>query len=259
MTLTARDIAEITRLLEDSSFDELELEIDGLKVHLRAQRCTARAGNCGQSPIARQKGTHARSQPAKRLRSRTLARDPHLVEVRAPLLGTFYRAPKPGAPPFVEVGASVEPDTIIGIIEVMKLMNTVRAGARGRVREIRARDGNAGGIRRSIAALDPREAGLSIRRMLIANRGEIAVRIVRTCRALGIETVLAASEADRDSLPARLVTRTICIGPAHPPPATSSPSCWCRRRWARAATPSIRDMAFSPSAPRSRGCASSMA
>jgi len=57
---------------------------------------------------------------------------------------------------------------------------------------------------------------LSIRRILIANRGEIAARIARTCRELGIETVLAASEADRESLPARLVTRVVCIGPAHP-------------------------------------------
>jgi acetyl-CoA carboxylase biotin carboxylase subunit len=57
---------------------------------------------------------------------------------------------------------------------------------------------------------------LSIRRILVANRGEIAARIVRTCRKLDIETVLAASEADRDSLPARLATRTVCIGPAHP-------------------------------------------
>ena len=66
---------------------------------------------------------------------------PFLTEVRAPLLGTFYRAPKPGAPPFVEVGATVAPDTIIGIIEVMKLMNAVRAGVTGVVHEIRARDG----------------------------------------------------------------------------------------------------------------------
>ena len=57
---------------------------------------------------------------------------------------------------------------------------------------------------------------VSIRRILIANRGEIATRIIRTCRDLGIETVLAASEADRDSLPARLANRTICIGPARP-------------------------------------------
>ncbi|HZF15096.1 MAG TPA: biotin carboxylase N-terminal domain-containing protein [Steroidobacteraceae bacterium] len=58
-----------------------------------------------------------------------------------------------------------------------------------------------------------------IRRLLIANRGEIALRIIRTCRSLGIETVLAASEADLDSVPTRLADRTICIGP--PPPARS--------------------------------------
>jgi acetyl-CoA carboxylase biotin carboxylase subunit len=55
-----------------------------------------------------------------------------------------------------------------------------------------------------------------IRRLLIANRGEIAVRIMRTCRRLGIETVLAVSAADRDSLPARLADRTVVIGPADP-------------------------------------------
>jgi acetyl-CoA carboxylase biotin carboxylase subunit len=53
-----------------------------------------------------------------------------------------------------------------------------------------------------------------LRRILIANRGEIAARILRTCRRLGIETVLAASEADMDSVPARLADRVICIGPA---------------------------------------------
>lgn len=53
-----------------------------------------------------------------------------------------------------------------------------------------------------------------IRRIFIANRGEIAVRIIRTCRALGIETVLGVSEADRDSLGAQLATRAVCLGPA---------------------------------------------
>jgi acetyl-CoA carboxylase biotin carboxylase subunit len=55
-----------------------------------------------------------------------------------------------------------------------------------------------------------------IRRILVANRGEIAARIIRTCRELGIETVLAVSEADRDSVPARLADRTVCIGPPRP-------------------------------------------
>ncbi len=57
---------------------------------------------------------------------------------------------------------------------------------------------------------------MSIHRILIANRGEIAVRIIRTCRRLGLETVLAVSEVDRDSMPARLADRTVCIGPARP-------------------------------------------
>ena len=154
MTLTARDIAEITRLLEDSSFDELELEIDGLKVHLK------RRGGNGDIPRFLAKGDEpAEARPLMPAFSPAPLRDPLLAEVRAPLLGTFYRAPRPGAPPFVEVGAAVEPDTTVGIIEVMKLMNTVRAGTRGRVREIRARDGSLVEYGEVLLLVDSREAG----------------------------------------------------------------------------------------------------
>jgi acetyl-CoA carboxylase biotin carboxyl carrier protein len=59
-----------------------------------------------------------------------------LVEVRAPLPGTFYRAPRPGAAPFVEVGSRVGTDTVVGIVETMKLMNSVTAGVDGEVAEI---------------------------------------------------------------------------------------------------------------------------
>ena len=58
--------------------------------------------------------------------------------------------------------------------------------------------------------------GSPIRRVLVANRGEIATRIIRTCRRLGIGTVLTVSAADRESLPARLADRAVCIGPARP-------------------------------------------
>jgi acetyl-CoA carboxylase biotin carboxyl carrier protein len=61
---------------------------------------------------------------------------PGLVAVRAPLPGTFYRAPRPGAAPFVEVGSRVDPDTVVGIMETMKLMNSVTAGVAGAVAEI---------------------------------------------------------------------------------------------------------------------------
>ena len=57
---------------------------------------------------------------------------------------------------------------------------------------------------------------MAIHRVLIANRGEIALRVIRTCHSLGLETVLAVSDADRESLPARLATRAVCIGPGRP-------------------------------------------
>jgi acetyl-CoA carboxylase biotin carboxyl carrier protein len=134
VSLTSRDIAEITRLLEESSFDELELEIDGLKIHLRRS---------GSAPVREMAGPAApvSAPPKAAAAAASTVEDPALAPVRAPLLGTFYRAPKPGAPPFVEVGARVAPDSIVAIIEVMKLMNTVRAGVSGVVREVRARDG----------------------------------------------------------------------------------------------------------------------
>jgi acetyl-CoA carboxylase biotin carboxyl carrier protein len=156
MTLTARDIAEITRLLEDSSFDELELEIDGLKIHLR------RGGAMAPAPViplpARPAPEEARRPSLNGNRVPEAANDPSLLQVRAPLLGTFYRAPKPGAPPFVENGAAVEPDTVVGIIEVMKLMNAVRAGVRGVVRDIRARDGNLVEYGETLLLVEAREA-----------------------------------------------------------------------------------------------------
>ena len=69
--------------------------------------------------------------------------EPGLLEVSAPLLGIFYRAPKPGEPPFVDVGSKVEAETVIGIIEVMKLMHSVHAGVEGEVVEVLVENGAA--------------------------------------------------------------------------------------------------------------------
>jgi acetyl-CoA carboxylase biotin carboxyl carrier protein len=139
MTLTAADVAEIMRLVEQSGFDELNLEIDGTKISLRR-------GTPAETTVATQPGGPAPAVAAAtagpgRAPAPRAAADPNVQDLPSPLLGTFYRAPKPGAPPFVEVGVAVEADTIVGIIEVMKLMNTVRAGVRGTVAEVLAADG----------------------------------------------------------------------------------------------------------------------
>ncbi len=138
MTLTSKEVAEITRLLEESTFTELYLELDGLKISLK------RGGGTAEFAPATAPLAVGSAVPAARPAAHGVATeptDPRLHTVSAPLLGTFYRAPKPGAAPFVEVGSPVDEDTIVGIIEVMKLMNAVRAGARGAVAEIVVRDG----------------------------------------------------------------------------------------------------------------------
>jgi acetyl-CoA carboxylase biotin carboxyl carrier protein len=134
VSLTAADVAEIMRLVEQSNFDELTLEVDGIKLSLKRGGAvtSAPAGLASAAPPT-SAAVVATATPA--------VLDPDAHSVCSPLLGTFYRAPKPGAPPFVAVGSLVEPDTVIGIIEVMKLMNTVRAGVRGSVTEILASDG----------------------------------------------------------------------------------------------------------------------
>ena len=135
MSLTAAEVAEIMRLVEQSGFDELTLEFDGIKLRLRRGAAAEVISDSGQQTPAIDAPTPSAIRPAP------ASVEPNVRDVASPLLGTFYRAPKPGAPPFVEVGAQVEEETIVAIIEVMKLMNTVRAGFRGTVTEILVADG----------------------------------------------------------------------------------------------------------------------
>lgn len=137
MGLTAKDVEEIVKLLEGSTFDRLSLEVDGLKLELER----------GGSGAPRPARTNERTEPKATLAQLAPApptrvnREEGLVEITAPLLGIFYRAPKPGEAPFVDVGSKVSTETVIGIIEVMKLMNSVSAGVGGEVVEIIGRNG----------------------------------------------------------------------------------------------------------------------
>ncbi|GAA0319823.1 acetyl-CoA carboxylase biotin carboxyl carrier protein [Sphingomonas oligophenolica] len=132
MTLNAADVDRIMQLLEASRFDRLNLEMDGLKLEL------VRSGAAPAPRPAPPPSQPAAPPPEPVI---TASREAGLIEIRSPLLGIFYRAPKPGEPPFVEVGSRVEKDSIIGIIEVMKLMNTARAGVAGEIVEILGANG----------------------------------------------------------------------------------------------------------------------
>ena len=132
------------------------------------------------------------------------------IEIMSPLPGMFYRRPSPESPPFKNDGDSVVAADVIGVVEVMKSFHEVHAGVDGAGDPLSRRGWRCRhGGRRAC-----RGRGMKIRSVFIANRGEIAVRINRAAKALGLRTVQVHSKADADSLAVRLADEAVDIGPA---------------------------------------------
>lgn len=150
MSFSHEDVQRLLQLLDSSHFDELHLEAEGVKLSLRRGGATSGpAAAAAPNPVAPAPAARplpvAPSAPATAApvaAAPTATSDASLLEVRAPMLGTYYGAPKPGAAPFVTVGGRVSPDSAVGIIEVMKLMNSISAGVDGVVVEVLVRDGD---------------------------------------------------------------------------------------------------------------------
>jgi acetyl-CoA carboxylase biotin carboxyl carrier protein len=121
--LTPEDVKEILRLVDESQFDEFELETPRLTIRFRR----------GEAPADESRAPSALPAEARE----------GLVDVTAPMVGTFYRAPGPGEAAFVEVGSAVEEGTQVCILEVMKLMSAVVAGTRGVIAEVSVTNGAA--------------------------------------------------------------------------------------------------------------------
>jgi acetyl-CoA carboxylase biotin carboxyl carrier protein len=137
MSLSHKDVQDILRHLEDTNYDELLLQTENYTLKLKR----------GEGGWTQQTETGVRRQEAgiASIESVENQKEPApteegLIDIRAPIVGTFYRAPKPGADPFVEIGSTLKPDSVIAIIEVMKLMNSIPAGVAGEVVEILAED-----------------------------------------------------------------------------------------------------------------------
>ena len=132
--LTYEDVLRIVELVKTTPFSEFRLKVGEIEVHLKR-----RNGAGGAPAVHGQPAAQTEAAAPARAAERSFAAD--AVLVRAPMVGTFYRAPAPGAEPFVEIGGHVDPDTTVCIIEVMKLMNSIAAETRGVVTEILAANG----------------------------------------------------------------------------------------------------------------------
>ncbi|MGO9499923.1 MAG: acetyl-CoA carboxylase biotin carboxyl carrier protein [Solirubrobacteraceae bacterium] len=139
MALSDEDVREILRIIDESALTELQIDTEGFSLHVRKGGGDAEAsGRPRVRPVPKIETTrHPPGGPEGSASPPAPAADSDgLATIAAPMLGTFYRAEAPGKPPFVEVGARVEHDTIVCIIEVMKMMNSVTAGVSGTISEI---------------------------------------------------------------------------------------------------------------------------
>lgn len=155
MDLTEDEVQKILRLVDELDYGEIHLEIGALRIDLvktplgdGGRVPAAPATTSQRASLAQPSMPHAASEELP-----ALPANAHVVV--APVAGTFYRAPSPGARPFVDVGAKVEPQDPVGLLEVMKLFNSIPAGVGGRVLRVLVADATAVTEGQGLVAIEP--------------------------------------------------------------------------------------------------------
>ena len=139
-----RELKKLVQLMNDNSLVELEIEREGERVHLR--KADPMAGQVTMAPMAGMPiagmpaaaPAPAAAEPAEE----AAPVDPRLKEIRSPMVGTFYRRPAPDQDPYVDVGSAVSDDTVVCIVEAMKVNNEIKAELDGDIVEILVEDGH---------------------------------------------------------------------------------------------------------------------
>ena len=170
--LSSDDVERILRIVDESGYDEIRLEHGDLKLHIRRNATGASSplpdpaqafvppplpANAEPTASAAMSPPAPTSAPASK--GGAAGKDPSLeglIPLRAPMLGTFYRSPSPGAPPFVDEGQAVGADDTVCLIEVMKLFNSLKAGVDGTVTRILVENGAMVEFDQPLLLIDPR-------------------------------------------------------------------------------------------------------
>lgn len=119
-------IRAIVELMNDNELTEVDLRSGTQRVRLSKRQDSLAMPMAAAPPVA----PHSAPEPKA---ADTSTEASNLIEVKSPMLGTFYRASSPDADPFVKVGSIIEPDSVIGIIEAMKVFNEIPAEVSGKV------------------------------------------------------------------------------------------------------------------------------
>ena len=148
MPLSYKEVAEILKIIDASQCDEVVLELGDVRLVVRRSTDGRAVATTGESKAVAAPAASALAAPAPPSkapatapRATTPAVAPGRKEIRAPMVGTFYRRPSPRDPAFVEVGRKVKRGAPLGLIEVMKLYTTIEADGDGVIEQIAAEDG----------------------------------------------------------------------------------------------------------------------
>lgn len=137
-------IKQVIDLMKRSELTEFEFEEEGFKLRLSRQSDNPSAPiiqsvTPASIPVAAPQTGSSASEGT----SETKADDPNVAVIKSPMVGTFYRAPSPESPNFVDVGTKVSPESIVCIVEAMKVMNEIQAEVSGTITEILVENGDA--------------------------------------------------------------------------------------------------------------------
>ena len=148
-------LKKLVKIVEQSTVDEIEIEEEGLKVRVAKNQHQSAAHPPGLPHVV----THAAQAPseiAPATRSEAPAQpEAKFIEIKSPIVGTFYRAPAPDADPYVEVGAIVQPKQVLCIIEAMKLMNEIECDLSGRIVKILAENAQPVEYNQTLFLIEP--------------------------------------------------------------------------------------------------------
>ncbi|MFL2834770.1 MAG: acetyl-CoA carboxylase biotin carboxyl carrier protein [Coraliomargaritaceae bacterium] len=138
-----KTIKQVIDLMKRSELSEFEFEEDGFKLRLSRESNNSVApiiqSIAPVNPVAATPATPAPASSAEKEK----AEDPNVETIKSPMVGTFYRAPSPDSANFTDVGKKVDVDSIVCIIEAMKVMNEIQAEVKGTITEILVEDGDA--------------------------------------------------------------------------------------------------------------------
>jgi len=131
--MNLKEIRELINLMNENDLTEIEIEREGTKIKI----CKSANGDIITTVRPQSVETRVEGQPqAQSSEEEPKATHPNLKEVNSPMVGTFYRAPSPESPPFIEMGDIVEVGQVVCIVEAMKLMNEIKSEVKGKIVEI---------------------------------------------------------------------------------------------------------------------------